>query len=93
MDEESITATLARGETRAATVFALLRSAGWQEDRVSGSHHIFTRDGRSCIPVAVHGGKLRQDVVRHVLRHAGLTGTGVGEADERVPGSARGERL
>ena len=60
-----------RGTHRAQDVFRRLTAAGWTNVRISGSHHIFTRGGR-CLPVAVHSGKLRRDVVRHVLRQAGL---------------------
>ena len=74
---------LSRGETRASAVFSRLRDAGWREDRVSGSHHIFKRAGRACLPVAVHGGKLRRDVVRHILRNAGLQETASDEVDGR----------
>ncbi len=29
---------------------------GWRLDRINGSHHIMTKDGRA-VPVPVHGGK------------------------------------
>lgn len=33
-----------------------LRAEGWRLDRVQGSHHILTKDGRA-IPVPVHGSR------------------------------------
>lgn len=63
---------LSRGECRAIHVFKALTDIGWRQDRVSGSHHIFTRAGCSCIPVAVHGSKVRRDVAYHILRRASI---------------------
>lgn len=37
-------------------VLRKLRAAGWKEVRVSGSHHILQKDGRS-VPVPVHAGR------------------------------------
>lgn len=74
-----------RGTHRAQDVFRRLTAAGWTNVRISGSHHIFTRGGR-CLPVAVHSGKLRRDVVRHVLRQAGLDETD-GESIDIKPGA------
>jgi len=37
-------------------VIAKLKAAGWALDRVHGSHHILTKDGRA-IPVPVHGSR------------------------------------
>jgi predicted RNA binding protein YcfA (HicA-like mRNA interferase family) len=53
---------LSRGEYRVTGVFKALTDIGWRHDRISGSHHVFTRAGCSCLPVAVHGGKVRRDV-------------------------------
>ena len=72
---------LSRGTHRASVVFKALTDAGWNADRVSGSHHIFTRAGSTCLPVAVHGGKLRRDVLQHICRRAALSIT---EEDDDV---------
>jgi len=63
---------LSRGTQRAAPVFKALTEAGWTADHVSGSHHIFRQHGHACLAVAVHAGKLRRDVVRHICRRLSL---------------------
>jgi predicted RNA binding protein YcfA (HicA-like mRNA interferase family) len=37
-------------------VVAKLKAAGWLVNRISGSHHILTKDGRA-VPVPVHGSR------------------------------------
>lgn len=37
-------------------VIAKLKAAGWTLDRIHGSHHILTKDGRA-VPVPVHGSR------------------------------------
>lgn len=37
-------------------VIAKLKAEGWQLDRVNGSHHILTKDGKA-VPVPVHGSR------------------------------------
>lgn len=54
---------------RADQLFKHVVSQGWQCVRITGSHHIFVRAGRRCLPVAVHGGCMRPDAVRAVLRN------------------------
>ena len=76
---------LGSGMVRAVKIFELLVRAGWRHDRISGSHHIFTKDGSSCLPIAVHGGKLRRDVVRHVLRAAALADEDVQDGADQPP--------
>ena len=58
---------LTRGTYRSAEVFRALVDAGWSQRRISGSHYIFSRAGCRSLPVAVHGGKLRRDVVQNVI--------------------------
>lgn len=41
---------------------------GFKHSRINGSHHIFTKDGWGCVPVVIHKGELRPDVLRAVLR-------------------------
>lgn len=38
----------------ALDVIAKLRAQGWALERINGSHHIMTKDGRA-VPVPVHG--------------------------------------
>ncbi len=37
-------------------VIAKLKAAGWSLDRVHGSHHILTKEGKA-VPVPVHGAR------------------------------------
>ena len=78
---------LERGTFRAVDVFRTLVDHGWTQRRISGSHHIFSRDGCRSLPVAVHGGKLRRDVVQNVMRQAALH-TSLLEASIEVASSA-----
>ena len=42
----------------------------WILDRVSGSHHIFTKIGRRCIPLAFHGGTISPQYAALILKQA-----------------------
>lgn len=57
---------------RATTFFKLLNETGFTKSRISGSHHIFTKDGERCIPVPVHNHEIRPNIARILLRQAGL---------------------
>jgi predicted RNA binding protein YcfA (HicA-like mRNA interferase family) len=46
----------------------ILTVEGWVLTRITGSHNIFRKEGRSCIAVSAHGGDVRADVFRDVLR-------------------------
>ena len=37
-------------------VIARLKPAGWKLDRIHGSHHVLTKDGKA-VPVPVHGAR------------------------------------
>jgi predicted RNA binding protein YcfA (HicA-like mRNA interferase family) len=53
-------------------VIKKLREAGWQEVRVSGSHHILQKEGRS-VPVPVHGGRdLGIGLIRKIEKQTGV---------------------
>lgn len=52
---------------RPQTLFTLFEKDGWSLNRISGSHHVFTKSGRGCIPVAVHRGEVRPDICDSVL--------------------------
>ena len=67
MDSSKLTR---QGEVRATHIFQHLESLGWRCARISGSHHIFTRAGHKCLPVALHGAKLSRAVASATLRQA-----------------------
>lgn len=51
----------------------LLVEAGWQLDRISGSHHIMIKEGCRSIPVPVHGSTdLPKGLVNAILKQAGI---------------------
>lgn len=62
---------------RPEQLFKHLETLGYARRRISGSHHIFVQETgtagkrRRVLPVVVHGGQLRPDVVRSVLRNLG----------------------
>jgi predicted RNA binding protein YcfA (HicA-like mRNA interferase family) len=49
-----------------AVVRRLLERNGWTLVRVSGSHHIFTKPGRSLISIPVHANRVKARYVREV---------------------------
>lgn len=53
-------------EVRFAEVKALLERNGWSLDRVSGSHHIFSKPGVSLLSIPVHRGKVKFGYVRRI---------------------------
>jgi predicted RNA binding protein YcfA (HicA-like mRNA interferase family) len=53
-------------------VIAKLKAAGWSLDRVQGSHHIFTKDGKA-VPVPVHGTRdLGAGLLAAIARQTGV---------------------
>jgi len=56
----------------------LLEKNGWSRARVSGSHHIFVKEGRTeRISVPIHGNKcLKVGLLKHLLKTAGIEGGG-----------------
>jgi predicted RNA binding protein YcfA (HicA-like mRNA interferase family) len=51
----------------------ILEANGWLHDRISGSHHIMTREGCRSIPVPVHGSAdLPKGLVQAILKQAGI---------------------
>lgn len=52
----------------------ILEDNGWNLSRVSGSHHIYTKDGEDAkIVVPVHGNKsLKTGLLKAILKTAGL---------------------
>lgn len=53
-------------------IIAKLKAAGWTLDRVNGSHHIMTKDGKA-VPVPVHGTKdVGAGLVSAIARQSGV---------------------
>lgn len=53
-------------------IVAKLKAAGWVLDRVHGSHHIMTKDGKA-VPVPVHGTKdVGAGLVSAIARQSGV---------------------
>ena len=52
----------------------LLEENGWQLVRISGSHHVYTKDGEDAkIVVPIHGNKeIKTGLLRAILKTAGL---------------------
>jgi predicted RNA binding protein YcfA (HicA-like mRNA interferase family) len=54
-------------------VIAKLRAAGWSLERIHGSHHILTKDGKA-VPVPVHGSRdLGAGLLAAIQRQTGVT--------------------
>jgi predicted RNA binding protein YcfA (HicA-like mRNA interferase family) len=54
------------------TVIAKLKAAGWSLDRVHGSHHILTKEGKA-VPVPVHGARdLGAGLLAAIARQTGV---------------------
>ena len=53
-------------------VVKTLQAAGWKEVRISGSHHILQKDGKS-VPVPVHGRRdLGIGLIRRIEKLTGV---------------------
>jgi predicted RNA binding protein YcfA (HicA-like mRNA interferase family) len=55
-------------EERFSEVRRLLESHGWLLVRISGSHHIFTKPGRTPISIPVHKNKVKPVYVAKVRK-------------------------
>lgn len=52
----------------------VLEDRGWELDRISGSHHIYTHPDGARVTVPVHGNKdLKPGTQRSIMRDTGLT--------------------
>ena len=49
----------------------LLKKDGWVLDRVSGSHHIMVKDGRS-VSVPVHNTDIQKGLLHALMKQTGL---------------------
>jgi len=54
------------GEKRFSEVRKILEQAGWTLARVRGSHHCFTKPGKTLLSIPVHQGKVKPYYVRQV---------------------------
>lgn len=53
-------------------IISKLKAAGWILDRVNGSHHILTKNGKA-VPVPVHGNKdVGIGLVSAIARQSGV---------------------
>ena len=53
-------------------VIAKLKAAGWTLNRINGSHHIFTKDGKA-VPIPVHGTRdLGAGLISAIQRQTGV---------------------
>ena len=53
---------------RFSKVRRLLEAHGWILTRISGSHHVFTKAGRTPLSIPVHQGKVKPFYVRQVRK-------------------------
>jgi predicted RNA binding protein YcfA (HicA-like mRNA interferase family) len=52
----------------------VLEKRGWQLDRISGSHHIYTHPDGGRVTVPVHGNRdLKPGTQRSIMRDANIT--------------------
>ncbi len=61
---------------KAREVISALQRAGYEMDRVHGSHHILVRVGNPTrtVPVPLHAGRdIHVGLLRAIIRQAGLT--------------------
>jgi len=56
----------------ARQVMDILKKNGWALERVSGSHHIFVKEGRRSVAVPLHGSQDIGGLARRILKEAGI---------------------
>jgi len=54
-------------EARVAEVESYLEACGWRKRGGKGSHRAWTKDGKRTLVIPVHGGRVREYVIRQVL--------------------------
>jgi predicted RNA binding protein YcfA (HicA-like mRNA interferase family) len=54
-------------EARVAEVEAYLAACGWQQRTGKGSHRARVKEGKRTLVIPVHGGRVREYVIRQVL--------------------------
>ncbi len=55
-------------DVRFPEVVKLLESAGYHLARVSGSHHVFAKEGVPPVSIPVHRGKVKYHYVREIKK-------------------------
>ncbi len=55
-------------EVRFSKIRTMLEDAGYELDRISGSHHIFTKPKTEPISVPVHKGKVKPYYVKDIQK-------------------------
>lgn len=53
-------------EMRFSEVKKMLEAKGYRVTRISGSHHVFTKNGVRSVPIPVHHGKVKAAYVRMI---------------------------
>ena len=54
-------------------LFNLLEENGWVLGRITGSHHIFVKEGHRPVPVPIHGAQeIPKGLVLKILKQAGI---------------------
>jgi predicted RNA binding protein YcfA (HicA-like mRNA interferase family) len=56
----------------AREIVKILKEHGWKFGRISGSHHIYEKDGCRSIPVPFHGNTDLGDFGKRILKEAGI---------------------
>ena len=56
----------------AKEIMKILKANGWELNRITGSHHIFEKDGCRPVPVPVHGNKDLGIKGKQILKEAGI---------------------
>ncbi|MCL2139624.1 MAG: type II toxin-antitoxin system HicA family toxin [Treponema sp.] len=56
----------------AKEIMKILKANGWELERITSSHHIFSRPGRRPVSVPLHGKKDLGDFGKMILSQAGI---------------------
>ncbi len=59
-------------EVRFAALKRRLEEHGWTLDRISGSHHIFVKEGEDHISVPVHKGRVGPGYIRRLEKRLAI---------------------
>lgn len=58
-------------EVRFAEVRKFLERHGWTLDRISGSHHVFVKEGQANLALPVHRGRVKAVYIRKIEKAIG----------------------
>ena len=56
----------------AKEVMNILKANGWKQERITGSHHIFVKDGCRSVSVPFHGNVDLGVLGKRILKQAGV---------------------